>query len=189
MFVPEEERLVANSEFEANSPMFLFCKSEADYDGVLAKQGPRCGATECQKFSTLPNPWCQEHEAEMRTEEVEERTNEAKVLGGVEGEDDDMPAAEAIMHADSLALIRKMQNSVEPILPFKAVAALVVALGAGMWNHLQFEPAGICLLLQLLEHYLFGLLEDSNLLSIHDDRRRVIAQDVYLARRIRGERS
>jgi histone H3 len=179
MFVPEEERLVANPEFEAGSPLFFFCKSKADYDGVLAQRGSRCFAAECQKLSALPNRWCHEHEAEMRSKDVEERADEAKMLGGVE----------AIMHTDSLALIRKMQTSVEPILPFKAVAALVVALGAGMRNDLQFEPAGICLLVQLLEHYLFGLLEDSNLLSIHDDRRHVIARDLHLARRIRGERS
>jgi histone H3/H4 len=186
LFVPEEARLGANADFEAGSPLFFFCESKAAYDKVLAKQGPRCGAAECQKFSIFAESWCQEHKAEMESKELEERTKEAVML---RGEDGDMPVTEATMHAASLALIRKMQSSVESVLPFKVVAALVVRLGVEFQNDLQFEPAAICILAKLLECYLVGLLEDSLLSSIRGLRRCVIAEDVTLAKRMRGGRT
>jgi histone H3/H4 len=185
MFVPEEERLGANADFEARSLLFFFCESKEDYDAVLAKQGPRCGAAECQKFSIFAKSWCQEHKLEMESKELEERTKEAVML---RGEDGDMPVAEATMHAASLALIRKVQSSVESVLPFKVVAALVVRLGVDFQTDLQFEPAGICILAKLLECYLVGLLEDSLLSSIRGLRRRVLAEDLTLAKRMRGDR-
>ena len=93
------------------------------------------------------------------------------------------------LHSQSLALVRKMQRSAERVIPFKPLARLCMEIGQDFKADLYFSPVAINLLGELLETYLVGLLEDSNLNAIHGERIDVEPKDIQLARRIRGERS
>jgi histone H3/H4 len=100
---------------------------------------------------------------------------------------DEAPALEAFMLADSLDLIVRMQRSVERVLPFKVVAAMVVACGGGSQADLQFEPAGICIFARVLENHLMSLLDDATWCTINAQRLCVMAKDVHTAMNIRKE--
>ena len=93
------------------------------------------------------------------------------------------------LHSQSLALIRKMQRSTERVIPFKPLARLCMEIGQDFKTDLYFSPVAINLLGELLEAYLVGLFEDSNLQAIHGKRIVVEPKDIQMARRIRGERS
>ena len=55
--------------------------------------------------------------------------------------------------------------------------------------YLQFQSGAILALQESAEAYLVGLLEDSNLCTIHVKRVTIMPKDMQLARRIRGERA
>ena len=93
------------------------------------------------------------------------------------------------LHSQSLTLVRKMQISTERVIPFKPLARLCMEIGQDFKTDLYFSPVAINLLGELLEVYLVGLFEDSNLNAIHGKRMAVEPMDIQLARRIRGERS
>jgi histone H2A len=95
------------------------------------------------------------------------------------------------LHKQSLDLVRKMQSkrSTERVIPFMPLARLCMEIGQDFKTDLYFSPVAINLLDELLETYLVGLLEDSNLNAIHGKRIDVEPKDIQLARRIRGERS
>jgi histone H3/H4 len=118
---------------------------------------------------------------------AEKRSKKARSLGGAALAEDEAPALEAFMHADSLTLVKRMQRSVEQILPFKAVAAIVVACGGDLQADLQFEPAGICIFAHVLEHYLIYLLEDATLCTTNAQRLCMTAEDLKIATRIRHD--
>ena len=66
---------------------------------------------------------------------------------------------------------------------------LCMEIGQDFKCELNYSPVAINLLGELLETYLVGLFEDSNLNAIHGKRMAVEPMDIQLARRIRGERS
>jgi histone H3 len=59
----------------------------------------------------------------------------------------------------------------------------------GIRNDLRIQAQACKALQAAAEHYLIGLLEDTNLCALHANRVTITPKDVQLARRIRGERS
>ena len=72
------------------------------------------------------------------------------------------------------------------MLPFER---LVREIGQDHKTDLRFSKEAITLLQYAAEHYLVGLLKDTNLNAIHAKRQKIEPKDIQLARRIRGERS
>ena len=54
---------------------------------------------------------------------------------------------------------------------------------------LRFQTNAVLALQEASEAYLIGLMEDTNLCTIHAKRVTIQPKDIQLARRIRGERS
>ena len=93
------------------------------------------------------------------------------------------------LHSQSLDLVRKMQTCEERVIPCMPLARLCMEIGQDFKTDLYFSPVAINLLDELLETYLVGLFEDSNLQAIHGTGIAVEPKDIQMARRIRGERS
>jgi histone H3/H4/ubiquitin len=72
------------------------------------------------------------------------------------------------------------------MLPFER---LVREIGQDYKTDLRFSKEALTLLQYAAEHYLVGLLKDTNLNAIHAKREKIEPKDIQLARRIRGERS
>jgi histone H3 len=106
----------------------------------------------------------------------------------------------------ALREIRRFQGSTDLLirkLPFQRLVREIaqVGLSSPAFNkftidHLQeykkdlrFQSTAILALQEASEAYLVGLFEDVNLLAIHAGRVTIMARDLQLARRIRGERS
>ena len=90
------------------------------------------------------------------------------------------------LYRDSLQLVRRMQLSTERIIPFTVMARLIAEIGQDYKTDLTWSPVAINLLDAMVESYLVGLYEDSNLNCIHARRTDVQPKDIQLARRIRG---
>jgi len=93
----------------------------------------------------------------------------------------------------ALKEIRKYQKSSElliPGLPFSRLIREVghTVLGSSML-HLRFQTAAIMALQEAAEAYLVTLFEDTQLCAIHARRVTIMARDIRLARRIRGDRT
>jgi len=72
------------------------------------------------------------------------------------------------------------------MLPFERV---VREISQDFRTDMKFSKKAVILLQYAAEHYLVKLLEDVNLNAIHAKRQKIEARDIWLARRIRGERS
>ncbi len=72
------------------------------------------------------------------------------------------------------------------MLPFER---LVSEIGQDYKTDLRFSKEALTLLQYAAEHYLVGLLKDTNLNAIHAKREKIEPKDIQLARRIRGERN
>jgi len=87
----------------------------------------------------------------------------------------------------ALREIRKYQKSTELLfrkLPFQR---LVREIAADFKADLRFQSSAIMALQEAAEAYLVGLFEDTNICAIHAKRVTIMAKDMQLARRIRGE--
>lgn len=89
----------------------------------------------------------------------------------------------------ALREIRRYQKSTDLLirkLPFQRVVREVTQdLGAEM----RFQASALAALQEATESYLVGLMEDTNLCSIHTKRVTIMPKDMQLARRLRGERN
>lgn len=89
----------------------------------------------------------------------------------------------------ALREIRRYQKSTDLLirkLPFQRVVREVTQdLGAEM----RFQASALAALQEAAESYLVGLMEDTNLCSIHTKRVTIMPKDMQLARRLRGERN
>ena len=87
----------------------------------------------------------------------------------------------------ALREIRKFQKSTDLLirkLPFQKV---VREIAGEFKSDLRFQSQSILALQEASEAYLVGLFEDTNLCAIHAKRVTIMAKDMHLARRIRGE--
>ena len=88
----------------------------------------------------------------------------------------------------ALREIRKYQTSTELLirkLPFKR---LVREIAQDFNIDILFQGSAVLALQEATEAYIVGIMEDTNLCSIHAKRVTILPNDVQLARRIRGER-
>ena len=70
-------------------------------------------------------------------------------------------------------------------LPFQR---LVREIAQGFKSDLRIQTTAFYALQEAAEAYMVGLFEDANLAAIHAKRVTILAKDIQLARRIRGER-
>jgi len=61
-------------------------------------------------------------------------------------------------------------------------------IAQGLKSDLRFQTTAFYALQEAAEAYMVGLFEDANLAAIHAKRVTIMAKDIQLARRIRGER-
>lgn len=89
----------------------------------------------------------------------------------------------------ALREIRKYQKGTELLIRKMPFQRLVREIAQDYKEDLRFQASAIMALQEAAEAYLVGLFEDSNLLAIHAKRVTIMAKDMQLARRIRGERA
>ena len=89
----------------------------------------------------------------------------------------------------ALREIRRYQKSTELLIRKLPFQRLVREIAQDFKTDLRFQSSAIMALQEASEYYLVGLFEDTNLCAIHAKRVTIMAKDVQLARRIRGERS
>ncbi|CAM0877077.1 unnamed protein product [Alopecurus aequalis] len=85
----------------------------------------------------------------------------------------------------ALREIRKYQKGGELLirkLPFQRLVREIAQ------SDLRFQSHAVLALQEAAEAYLVGLFEDTNLCAVHAKRVTIMSKDVYLARRIRGEK-
>jgi histone H3 len=85
--------------------------------------------------------------------------------------------------------IRKYQKSTDLLIRKLPFQRLVREIAQEVKSNLRFQSTAILALHEAAESYLTGLFEDTNLCAIHAKRVTIMARDMQLARRIRGERS
>lgn len=65
---------------------------------------------------------------------------------------------------------------------------MLYAIGGGELKY-RFQSQALLALQEAAESYMVGLFEDTNLCALHAKRVTIMAKDMHLARRIRGETS
>jgi histone H3 len=89
----------------------------------------------------------------------------------------------------ALREIRRFQGSTDLLIRKLPFQRLVREIAQEYKQDVRFQSTAILALQEASEAYLVGLFEDTNLLAIHAGRVTIMARDLQLARRIRGERS
>ena len=89
----------------------------------------------------------------------------------------------------ALREIRRYQNSTHLLIRKAPFQRLVREIAKSFRTDLRFQPTAVLALQEASEAYLVGLFEACNICAIHAKRVTVMAKDIQLARRIRGERS
>merc|ERR1712167_121040 len=88
----------------------------------------------------------------------------------------------------ALREIRKYQKSTELLIRKLPFQRLVREIAQEYKQDLRFQSSAVLALQEAAEAYLVGLFEDTNLCAIHAKRVTIMAKDIHIARRIRGER-
>merc|ERR1712093_137121 len=88
----------------------------------------------------------------------------------------------------ALREIRKYQKSTELLVRKLPFQRLVREIAQEYKQDLRFQSSAVLALQEAAEAYLVGLFEDTNLCAIHAKRVTIMAKDIHIARRIRGER-
>ncbi len=88
----------------------------------------------------------------------------------------------------ALREIRRYQKSSELLLSRGAFQRLVREISTHHKSDVRFQSTALLALQEAAEAYLVGLFEDTNLCAMHANRITITAQDMHLARRIRGDR-
>ena len=89
----------------------------------------------------------------------------------------------------ALREIRRYQRSTDLLIRKLPFQRLVREIAQDFKTDIRFQSTAILALQEASEAYLVGLFEDTNLCAIHAKRVTIMAKDIQLARRIRGERS
>lgn len=84
--------------------------------------------------------------------------------------------------------IRKYQKSTDLLIRKLPFQRLVKEIAHEIRADTRFQSSAVLALQEATEAYLVGLFEDTNMCAIHANRVTIMEKDVYLARRIRGER-
>ncbi|KFD45327.1 hypothetical protein M514_13798, partial [Trichuris suis] len=89
----------------------------------------------------------------------------------------------------ALREIRRYQKSTEMLIRRLPFQRLVREIAQDFKADLRFQMSAVLALQEATESYMVGLFEDTNLCAIHARRVTIMAKDIQLARRIRGERA
>ena len=89
----------------------------------------------------------------------------------------------------ALREIRRFQKSTELLIRRMPFQRLVREIAQTYSLYLRFQSGAVLALQEAAEAYLVGLLEDSNLCTIHAKRVTIMPRDMQLVRQIRGERA
>ena len=89
----------------------------------------------------------------------------------------------------ALREIRKYQKSTDLLIRKLPFQRLVREVAQDFYSDLRFQSSALLALQEAAEGFLVSLFEDTNLCAIHARRVTIMAKDMQLARRIRGERS
>lgn len=87
----------------------------------------------------------------------------------------------------ALREIRKYQKSTDLLIRKAPFQRLVREVAANYRPDLRFQSAAVMAIQEAAEAYLVGVFEDTNLAALHAKRVTIMAKDLKLARRIRGE--
>ena len=87
----------------------------------------------------------------------------------------------------ALREIRRYQKSTDLLIPKLPFQHLVREIAQESHQDLRFQSTALLALQEAAEAYLVGLFEDTNCHAIHAGRVTIMAQDLRLARRLRGE--
>jgi len=88
----------------------------------------------------------------------------------------------------ALREIRKFQKSTDLLIRKLPFQRLVKEIATEFKKDIRFQSQALLALQEAAEAYLVGLFEDTNLCAIHSKRITIMPKDLYLARRIRGEK-
>ena len=89
----------------------------------------------------------------------------------------------------ALRQIKKYQKGTETLMRKAPFQRLVRELATGHKEGLRWQASAVAALQEATEAYVTGLLSDSNLCALHAKRVTLMARDLQLARRLRGERA
>ena len=92
----------------------------------------------------------------------------------------------------ALREIKKYQGSVNTLMrkaPFQRLVREVAQSYHQSGTMMKWQASALAALQEATESYITGLLADANLLALHAKRVTLMARDLALARRLRGERS
>ena len=89
----------------------------------------------------------------------------------------------------ALREIRRYQKSTDLLIRKLPFQRLVREISREYKADLRFQSSAVLAIQEAAEAYLVGLFEDTNLCAIHAKRVTIMAKDMQLARRIRGERN
>lgn len=87
----------------------------------------------------------------------------------------------------ALREIRRYQKSTELLIRKRAFQRLVREIAQGFKGELRFQSSAVLALQEAAEAHLVALFEDTNMCAIHAKRVTIMAKDMHLASRIRGE--
>jgi histone H3 len=87
----------------------------------------------------------------------------------------------------ALKEIKKMQCQTEAVIPRLPFQRLVRDIARASNQDIRFSVHALKALQEATECYLTGLFEDSYLIALHGKRVTLMARDIQLARRIRGD--
>jgi histone H3 len=87
----------------------------------------------------------------------------------------------------ALREIRKYQSNTDLLIRKLPFQRLVREICQDVRTDLKFQSNALLALQEAAEAYLVGIFEDTNLCAIHAKRVTIMAKDMALARRIRGE--
>ncbi|XVF63745.1 hypothetical protein PTKIN_Ptkin09bG0111100 [Pterospermum kingtungense] len=87
----------------------------------------------------------------------------------------------------ALCEIKKYQKSTKLLICKLPFQRLVREIAQDFKTDLRFQSHAVLALQEVVEAYLVGLFEDTNLCAIHAKRVMIMPKDIQLARRIRGE--
>lgn len=95
--------------------------------------------------------------------------------------------APGVKAMQEIRFLQKTTDNLIRRLPFqRIIREMLFAIGGGQLRY-RFQSQALLCLQEAAEAYMVGLFEDTNLCALHAKRVTIMAKDMNLARRIRGE--
>ena len=88
----------------------------------------------------------------------------------------------------ALREIRRYQKGTDMLLRKAPFQRLIREIAHNSKEGIRFQAAAVLAIQEATEAYMISLLADTNLCAIHTKRVTIMAKDIHLARRLRGER-